>query len=254
MELRQAQSLAEEFLGITHPLVEGRFKAKSNFAHVVWGALRRDYLTLYTMLHLSKAGGEEKDLFGNSCMDLGRRVLEDLVSLEYMKMKGKEKMSKKFKDFKTVEAKRDLDFLKSAGVEMDKKLIEQTEKDYEGVRKKLKTRRVWAGLDVESMIIQLQKNGIITPKEVGILTQTYIQGNRKNHFSPSDIFNFLHKSLFDYSNKNDLKSSLLLANWLLIRMAWIFTEEFEVDNKVKQSLDNLWSKILKAHLPQAQQT
>lgn len=253
MELQEAQSFAEKILEVTHKLVIGPNKANSLFARIVEGVYRRDYLTLYTVLFLSKAKIEERAIFGNSCMDLCRRVLGDLICVEYIRLKGKDKLSKKFADFKAVEVKRDLDYLKASGINVDKQLEETANKEYENVRKQFeykgKVRKSWAGLDTELMIQELLDKGIIKEEEKRTLVQTYLAGNYKNHFSPTDIFNFLYQDLFDYTNESDLIISLVVITSLVSRLATIFAEEFNVDPKTKKLIQEAWEKLLIAHLP-----
>ncbi len=120
MELNNITKLARRLLNTTHQLVVGPNTYKSSFAKVVEGTLRRDYLTLLTMVYLAEHHEPEmRTAFGNSCMDLCRRVLEDFISLEYMLFKGKESQTEKFFDYKEVEAKHDMDFLEAAGVEIE---------------------------------------------------------------------------------------------------------------------------------------
>src|SRR5713101_4489556 len=80
--------VARKLLNTIHPLVIGPNTYKSEFAKVVEGTLRRDYLTLLTTVYLAEHDEPEMQIaFGNSCMDLSRRVLEDFISLEYMLFK-----------------------------------------------------------------------------------------------------------------------------------------------------------------------
>ena len=102
MDLSKAKKFAERTLQVIHPLIKN-VKQPSKFSSIILGALRRDYYTLYTIMHLSGANEDDRTAFGDSCVDLTRRVFEDLINIEYIKLKGKEKYSKQFIDFKAVE-------------------------------------------------------------------------------------------------------------------------------------------------------
>jgi hypothetical protein len=252
-DLVKAQSFADKILKITHKLVVGPNKAGTLFARIIEGVFRRDYLTLYTVHHLSQTREDERVVFGNSCMDLSRRVLEDLICVEYILMKGKDESSKKFADFKSVEAKRDLDYLKDAGLMIDKALEEVTNREYDSIKKRFtdskgNVRKSWAGLDTESMIKELLDKKIIREDEKRTLIQAYLIGNSKNHFSPSDIFNHLYQDLFNFNNQSDLVLSLISITCSVTRLAVIFGEEYDIDPEIKNSIQKTWDELLVAHL------
>ncbi len=247
--------LTRKLLATTRQLALGPNTYKSLFARVIEGTFRRDYLTLYTMLFLAEHNDPEaRRAFGTDCVDLSRRVLEDLISLEYMLFKGKEQSAKKFFDYQAVEAKHDLDFLEAAGAPIDQEFKAKVEKNYSKVKRKFldssgkarkraweelteflrsqdkidqqteheieeeyhrrypnvndQTRRAWAGLDTEAMVEELVSAGVISAEEKRTLHMTYILGNRKNHFSPTDIAGFLFSDPNNEISDTDIALSL----------------------------------------------
>lgn len=227
-------------------------------------------------------------------MDLSRKVLEDLVSLEYMLLKGKEPHAKKFFDYYHIEAKQDLDFLEAAGDSIDQqlkttvneaynkvrrqfldssskakrkgwaelteflksqgKIDEQTEQQIEEEADRIysnaseQPRRAWAGLDTEAMIKILVQDGVINTYEQGIIIQTYVQGNRKNHFSPTDVRAFLRDDPHNIVSESDLVLSLVSTTTAVTRIATMFTNEFDVPEATKQAIDEVGRAIFAAHL------
>jgi len=295
MRLNSITTLARKLLSETRQLASGPNTYKSQFARVVEGTLRRDYLTLLTIVYLAEHNEPEmRTAFGNSCMDLCRRVLEDFISLEYMLFKGKESHAKKFFDYQAVEAKHDMDFLEASGAAIDQQLKTTTDKNYDRVKRKFldtssrtrkkgwtdldeflgsqgkidqqtereieeesnrrypdtneQTRKAWAGLDTEAMIEALVNGGVINAQEQGILIQTYIQGNRKNHFSPTDIRDFLHDILYRTTSDSDLKMSLMATTTAVTRIARIFADEFDIAEDTKKAIEEIWQTIFTAHL------
>lgn len=248
MELKGAKEFAERTLQIIHPLIESKAKTTAPFENVVLGALRRDYLTLYTITHLSDGKDEDQVAFGDSCMDLARKVFEDLIGIEYIKLKGKEKYSRQFIDFKAVEAYRDLEYLKAAGVQMDPKFVKDTEEEYQKLPSRLKKRKSWAGLDVEGMVKALLDAEVIKKDEFRALSQVYVAGNYKNHFSPTDIFNFLHPDLHRFSGLSDLLLSLVVVASSVTKIAAVLIEETSRGEVLKKEVDALWKDWLVAHL------
>ncbi len=299
VSLDEVKKWADDLLDAVHVIATGPNKYKSTtFARIVEASFRRDYLTLSTIRRLSDGKPEELIIYGSSCMDLFRRVFEDLISLEYMIMKGKDDMAKKFRNFLFVEDKKTMEYLESGGVKMDPKRKKEIEDNYEKVKKDFfdkssmmrwktwletieylkskgvgitndvesqlevdfdekypdkgeKVRKSWAGLDVENMVIELAQNKVIQDDEVKSMLETYRIGNSKNHFSPTDLINYLYEDLFNNSNTQDIKLSLLLVTMNLSRISSIAISELDFANKavVEKKVDEIWGEISKAHLP-----
>lgn len=247
MNLIEAKTFSEKTLMVIRPLIS-RLNQPSKFSSIILGTLRRDYLTLYTIMKLSDGNEEDRISFGDSCMDLSRRVFEDLINIQYIKLKGKEKYSEQFISFKAVEAYQDLQYLLSSKVKMDLKLVKQIETDYEKLPKKLRERKRWSGVGIEEMVQLLLDEDIIKQDEFRTLSQTYIAGNYKNHFSPTDIFNFLHNDLYQFTGKSDLIASLIIVAASVIKIADELVEEAEVGGKIKEEVEKLWKELLTIHL------
>ncbi len=296
MDLKGIQLLATELLNSTKKFAIGPNTYKSLFARVLEGTFRRNYLTLFTMLYLVTNGKpDEHTAFGSSCMDLARRVQEDLISLEYILHKGKEEYSKKFIEYEAVEAMRDIIYLEAAGIIVDVGLKKKTVKNYEKYKQQFfdksgkakrkawnelieylkkkgkindadvheievefskrypnndqQPRRSWAGVDVEGMIDVLVKDGVINTDEERTLKQSYLKGNIKNHFSPTDINNFAYTDLYTITNNDDLLLSIVTTTVGIARMANMVADEFEIPDDTRLKLKSMWQTLLTAHLP-----
>jgi hypothetical protein len=110
-------------------------------------------------------------------------------------------------------------------------------------------RRAWAGLDVEGMIKELVRGGVIDTFQQGVLIQTYIKGNQKNHFSPNDIRAFLNIELYNQTNDDDLRLSLIVTTIAVTRMARIFADEIEASDESIQSIEEIGQLLSTAYLP-----
>jgi len=298
MELNDIKILTRKLLDATLQLARGsnKYKSPALFARVAEGTFRRDYLTLYTMYYLSENDQPAaRTAFGTSCMDLCRRVHEDLISLEYILLKGKEKFAKKFMDFAAVERKRDMDYLDTVGAPLDPQFKKPIDENYDEVKKQFlddsgkarrkawadltdfllsegdiksevkqkiekefkkrypnvkdQPRRAWAGLDVEGMTKELVKGGVIDTFQQGLLLQTYIRGNQKNHFSPTDINAFLYTELYNQTNDADLILSLVVTTIAVTRIAKIYVDEVEAPDETIQSIEEIGQALRTAHLP-----
>lgn len=299
MELTDVTALARKLLNATHQLAMGPNTYKSVFARVLEGAFRRDYLTLYTMVYLTEhSEPEQRRAFGDCCLDLSRKVLEDLVSLEYMLLRGKETLAKKFFDYYHIEAKRDSDYLEAAGAPIDKKQKLLIEENYNRVKQDFfdssarsrqrawyeltdflisknkidqqtkqqiedefnrryphvneQPRKAWAGLDTEGMIETLVQGEIISTTEQKILVETYIQGNNKNHFSPTDVRAFLRDDPHNIVSDSNLELSLVPTTTAVTRIAAMFADEFDIPENTKQVIAEIGQTLHTAHLSEVE--
>ncbi len=298
MELDDVKTLTRKLLAATHRLANGpnTYSPPSLFAIVAEGTFRRDYLTLYTMLYLAEhEKPEARTAFATSCMDLCRRVHEDLISLEYMLFEDKEAYANKFIDYAAVERKRESDYLESVGAPLDPQSKQKIDEKYDEVKDQFldqsgkakrkgwaeltdflksegiidsqveqkiaielnkrytnvdgQPRRAWAGLDVEGMIEELVKGGVIDAFQQGVLIQTYLKGNAKNHFSPSDIQTFLHNEFYTQTNDDDLFLSMVVTTIAITRMARILADEVADSEETIQRLEEIGQMFKTAHLP-----
>jgi len=181
MKLNNITTLAKKLIRTTRQLASGPNTYKSQFARVLEGTFRRDYFTLLTMVYLAEHNELEMRIaFGNSCMDLCRRVLEDFISLEYMFVKGKESEAKKFFDYKAVEAKHDIDFLEAIGTTIDQQLMTTIDEEYDKVKRQFldtssRTRKkAWADLIefLKSQELFAENWDALYPSESRVLAST----------------------------------------------------------------------------------
>lgn len=248
MDLIEAKKLAKKTLDIVHPLIKSDSRTKAKFENVVLGTLRRDYMTLFTIYYLADSEENKRIMFGDPCLDLARRVFEDLISIEYIKFKGKEEYSKQFIDYKAADVYRDFQYLESSGIKMDTKFIEQTKKEFNELSNKQKKRNRWLGTGVEGMIETLLENGVIKPDEFRTLSQVYNAGNYKNHFSPTGILNFLNNDLYEHTGKGDLLLSMVVVAISITKIAGTLIEEYGETGEDRQKVDLLWKDWTTAHL------
>lgn len=139
------------------------------------------------------------------------------------------------------------DFLNSQGKidqQLEQVINEEGDKRYPDVKE---PRKAWAGLEIEAMIQKLVEAGVITPNEQKVLKQTYIMGNRKNHFSPIDISAFLSSAYYEAVNLDDLVLSLVATTTLMTRMAKIFADEFNLPYDTKQAIEEIAHTLVTAH-------
>lgn len=238
---------SQQLLSVCHRLATGPNKYKSLFGKILEYAFRRDYFTLQTIVMLVdqvEADPAKEIIFAGSILDLSRRVLEDMLYMEYIATKGKEKYSKQLFDFYAVEKKQDLDFMRSAGVEGDPELVKQIEADYEDVPSKLKDgRHNWACMSVEQVISWLVEQGKIEEVKKKDILALYISGNRKNHTSSTDILHHQNQKVLDGTARLDIEMGLMITHGALARIGLFLIEETETNEEIKKALWKCWNSI-----------
>lgn len=219
----------EDFISLEYMLLEGKEAEAKKFFNYYHVEAKRD-------MDLVEAAG----------ITIDQQIRKIRVE-NYDRVKGKfldssSKTKKKGWDELT-------DFLKSQD-KLDQQLEQQIKEEFNRKHPNVKDqpRKAWAGLDTEDMIVKLVKGGIIDADEQRILIMTYLEGNKKNHFSPSDIHFFLDPNLYGSVNDDDLMLSLVVTTTCVTRMARIFTDEFDSSKDTKQAIEEIWQTIFTAHL------
>lgn len=237
---------ARDFLNVSYPLATGPNKHKSHFGKILEAIFRKGYFTLQTIVILADMGEKDEQLhpvFGGSILDLSRRVMEDMLYMEYVNEKGKEKYSKQFSDYIPIEQKSDLDFLQKMGVEIDKEVATRVTEEYNKTPQKLRDRDNWAGQSVEQIIEWLTNKGKLQGADRETILKLYVAGNRKNHTSPGDILNHSMQELLTGAAERDIDLGIMITHGAVIKICLLLVEEIETTSEVKKAIQICWEKI-----------
>ena len=242
MNINELKQVSKEILEVTSTLITGPNYRTTKFQKVLECIARKDFLKLYSVAYL--AG----DPFNaDSVLDLSRSMLEDMISVEFMKLKGREKMASKFINYMIIELKMDKDFLLSLGSSPNGKLVEGLENDFKKIQKKFifksgQIARSWAKCSIEDMIRQLLTKGIINAKDRETILQTYILGNRKNHLSPIDVLSYASQSVRESNQDGSLSVGFTIAITCYFKIVMEFAGEMN-RKQIINDLENIWNKM-----------
>lgn len=258
MSIERFKPLLLRLLDVTHKLITGPNTRLSQFAEVLEGTFRRDYVATLAITKLSEENGGHTSPFGDICMALTRRLIEDVVGVEYILFKGKENMSEKFRAFKAVESKRDLEYLRSAEMPPSKEAQQIIEENYAKARdeyfkseKDLLNRRSWSGKSTEQMIDELAEADLLSDLEKRSMIHMYITTSGRIHFSPSGVLDFIHEQLFDNSNRRNLDLSAFIAASALSKLAMRLIDEIEVDEETRKAVNDIYQEATQLKPPQS---
>lgn len=238
---------SRKLLEVCHSLATGPNKKKSLFGRVLESVFRKDYFTLQTIVFLTdqvERDNETKAIFAGSILDLSRRVFEDMLYMEYISARDKEKYSKQFIDYAAIDQKNDLSIALSSGIKIDTDAIERIEQEYKKAPTKLKDGRLnWAGQSVDQIITWLVEHGKIEQSRRSDFSIMYMAGNRKNHTSPIDMLNHETQVLLDTASEQEIELGVMIAHGAVARMALFLVEETETDENTRKSIWECWHSI-----------
>ena len=213
-----------------------------DFTIVLQGILRKDYYKLKSIMILC-----DSEFTGDAVLDLSRGLLEDMISIEYIKLKGEDKMSKKFITYSIIEHKQQIDFLIRNKGKVDKNEVEKANKDYNEVKDifRRSTQQIshsWAMCNIEEMIEELFKKNVLQSFEKDMILQAYKMGNKKNHLSPLDILSYTSQEFRAIELNVSINTGLFFSLISFLKIASEFSvkvDNHEVTKKITEILLDL---------------
>lgn len=246
----QLKKIVDETLTVTNELfiLKGTLNTgKAKFKPLLTVIFKRAYVKLYSIRILA-----DDEHTGDSIMALSRSLLEELISVSFMEIKGKDKMAQKFVDYMYVDKKLENDVMLSMGMKVDEAKIKQDNKDYDTVAKQFlrsdgQIARSWAKCSTEDMLKELIKAKAVTPYENDVLTQGYIMGNRKIHLSPYDLVSYFNTTARTTVSKVSEELGMMISLLCIIALARGLAREERNSNLLKKIkiIDLKLGKILK---------
>ena len=184
---------------------------------------------------------------GAACMILGRTIVESVIAVEFMKLKGMDKMLTKFRLFEFAEAKHDIDYLRRVGMNVEDLNPTEIEAKFkeninEFERKPGEAWRSWAHTDFDGMVEELLKSRHLSSDGFQTILSTYIQGSRMVHLSPQNIkFYILGESIMYKRNMNNTRLAFISSVFSILRIATMFGQYIKNQSFV-DNLDTIFKK------------
>lgn len=186
------KDLLQRALEVTKPLADAAAAGEGKYLVTLLGMYRVSFTTLRDIYYLSQNEGT-----GPNMLDLTRKIIEHGISIEYMLLKGKEKMAERFQKYLAVQTHEEIELLKAIGIDpasMSNELkigVEETEKEYEALSMGTKEDKNWAGRNFEGMLEDLVKSDSIKGPDAPRLFSAYVWGCRLNHPNPLVVHGYL---------------------------------------------------------------
>lgn len=228
----EVKNSIHELLKETHSLVVGNpaENSKSQFLRVLEAVFRKNYVRLQAIEIIVKKGH-----LGSPAMEITRNMVEDVVAIEYMMLKGEEKYAKRFFDFWTVHYYKLTHRKIGKNYGISKEEVDEAEKRYAKLSSPVKKRKNWAGCDVETQLKTVFEAEVFNERDAKVTEIAYTYGSLKSHFNPYDIMMYLHGDSFDSSSDFALRMSLIFAISSQVRFT---TRYVDAINKYNGNMDN----------------
>ena len=182
----------EELLRETAPLSEMAAPSDSKFINVILGVYRISLSTLRDIYYLA----HQEDT-GLNILDLSRKIVEHGIAIEYIMLKGKEKMAAQFQDYLWVQTHQELNFLKTIGEipenwnsELKTGAVD-AEELYNKLSSGMKNNTSWAGINFETMLKELHESNFLQDFDYSRIAQIYVWGCRANHPNPFMVIKYM---------------------------------------------------------------
>jgi hypothetical protein len=248
--VEELKSIVLELSDVTDPLAMAYPKDPNDFTNVLIGILRKNKHTLIAIEHIC-----DDTNFGGSALDLLRSMIEDVISVDWMILKGKDKTAKKFKRFLPVQFHTSMEFWKELQADIKETDLEVSfkniEEDFENVKKEFTFRedeiqRSWSGVSTEQMLIDLHDEKALKDFDVSRLTMAYTFGNWKNHLNPYDIeTTYLRSDSLIQNGEHAAKQALFIGALVIIRLTQRYIDElrFAARKDIYQDIADKVQKI-----------
>jgi len=214
----------------------GQPENSSEFLTILLGIYRISFSTIRDIYYLS----ENKDT-GGSILVLSRKIAEHAITVEYMIAKGKDKMTKLFKDHIWVQVNKEQEFFKLIGEDIAANNMEikigsdKAKAEYDKLSNDLKKTKTWAGKSIDQMLESLYKRKKLTDFDFTRISEAYVWGSWLNHPNPFVTRSYLNKE--DNNDEYYYRQGLFMAITFHLRLTTRYIDEIilsEEDNKHKE--------------------
>lgn len=225
----EIKTLMDKLLEATHSLAKSHPTAEKDkfYIRVIEGIFRRNTFTFLAIRYLAN-----NPPLADSAEVLTRKMIEDLISIEYMLLGDKEKMAKQFQDFIYIQIYQEIEQRKTLGYNIPseedmKKLLARTEKLKQQYwhKKSNSFMHSWSGKSAEQMWHQLAKAKVFNDHDIKIILHGYTHGSWKNHPNPADTITYMTNDLRNENNQRSLMQATILSMFTFIRLTTRYIDE-----------------------------
>lgn len=199
--------------------------SKSQYLRVLEGVFRKNFIRLQAIELLTR-----DRLTAPVAMEVARNMVEDVIGVEYMRLKGEETYAKKFFDFWEVHYYKLTHLPLGKGYGISQSEINEAKERYDRLPSALRRRKNWAGCDVETQLEIVLAAKAMQDRDAKLLETTYNLGSLKSHFNPYDIMTYLHDDYFEHSIDFALKIALFFSLASQVRITTRYVDKINQEH------------------------
>lgn len=243
--VEEVKTLIDKLLQVTHLLAESHPEAPKDkhYIRVIEGFYRKTTFTLLAIRYLA----DQPDL-ADSAAALCRKMTEDVISIEYMLLMGKEEMAKQFQNFLYIQAYEEREQRNQLGYKDDlpKKQLDALLAKVEKLKpqfwheKSNSFMHSWSGKSAEQMWYKLAKAKSFNEHDIKVILLAYTYGSWKSHPNPADVLSYMTNEARTANNEFLLLQSTVFSMFAFIRLTTRYIDEIR---EVKQ--ENVYEDINK---------
>lgn len=200
-------------------------ESETKFIRVLEAVFRKNFIRLQAIEKLV-----ENNSTANVAMEITRNMVEDVVGIEYMRLKGEEKYAKKFFNYWTVHYYK-LTHRAHQGDEISASEIKEAEKRFNNLPNSIKKRKNWAGCDIDAQLKIILDADVMSSSDAKMAELAYTYGSLKTHFNPYDIMMYLHGDYFSSSSDLSVRMTLVFAVSSQVRFTTRYVDAINSCNK-----------------------
>lgn len=226
MDLEEIKQSLGELLEVTFDLANDNPvpESESRYLRVLEGVFRKNYVRLQGIQMLV-----EHTTTSNVAMEVTRNMVEDIVGIEYMKLKGAEQYAEKFFKYWAVHYYH-LTHRTHQGDEISQDEAKEAESRYNALPATVRNRKNWAGSDVATQLQAVFDSEALSQSDANMVEIAYTTGSLKTHFNPYDLMAYLHGDYFESTSDLALRMSLVFAISSQVRMTTKYVDAINSDN------------------------
>lgn len=228
IKIEEIKGIMDKLLEATHDLAESHPQTdeKLRFIRVLEGIYRRSTFTFLAIRYLAN-----KPPLADSAEVLSRKMIEDVIHVEYMLLNDKEEMAKRFQDFFYVQAYQEYKHRKKLGYqdppkeELDNMLKKFNEVKSQFMRKDNQLMRAWSGKDAEQMWGEISEAKVFEKHQIRSVLLGYTYGSWKNHPNPADVLTYMTNDLREEFSEKSLIQATIFSIMSFIRLSSRYIDE-----------------------------
>ncbi len=243
-------SLAQRLLLAVEPLVNGpiKYSDDEDYSQFIEGLFRKAYFSFRCIVKLIET--EEDVITAGPLIDLQRGLLEDTVTIEWVKLTDPKEYARKFWLYQAQEIQDEVTTIEKAGRKPKQDLLKKLCETMPVAERRLgvddRGRLLpWRSVNMMQMIEDLSKSGLIKrDSEKELIKWSWRAGNQQNHPTPNGVIHYVLTDRLESWSKTSVEHALVTGVSYFSRIALSLPEwEGELALQAKTEIEAIRKEL-----------